>query len=104
MFETVEVVVVLLTITYRPIRQCINNWFLHQHRQWMVSEMNINKTNENNSNQSFGVTVTPNINEWVKEVHVHHSVIVDADKKKDHWRKRELDAALVCGENLLKIR
>ena len=70
----------------------------------MVSEMNINKTNENNSNQSVGVTVTPNINKCIKEVHLHYSVIVDADKKMEHWRKKELDAALACGENLVKIR
>lgn len=54
--------------------------------------------------QTVGVTVTLNINECIKEVHLHYSVIVDADKKMEHWRKKELDAALACGENLVKIR
>lgn len=54
--------------------------------------------------QTLGVTMTPNINECIKEVHLHYSVIVDADKKMEHWRKKELDAALACGENLVKIR
>jgi hypothetical protein len=50
------------------------------------------------------VTVTPDISEWVKEVHVNYSVIADADKQMEHWRKRELDAAMRCGENLVNIR
>jgi len=54
--------------------------------------------------QPVSVIVTPNIDEWVKEVHNHYSMISEVNKQMKHWRKRELDAALVCGENLVKIR
>lgn len=50
------------------------------------------------------VTLTLDVIEWVKEVHHHYSVICQSDKLMEHWRKMELDAALVCGENLVKIR
>ena len=49
-------------------------------------------------------TVSLFIDQWVTKVKNHSQLITDSRKQMEHWQKRELDSAIICGEYLVKIR
>jgi len=49
-------------------------------------------------------TVSLTINEWVNEVKNQSRLIAGYTKEMEHWQKRELESAIICGTNLVKIR
>ncbi len=49
-------------------------------------------------------TMSPTINDWVNEAKTHSRLIAGYTKEMEHWQKRELDSAIICGSNLVKIR
>ncbi len=53
---------------------------------------------------TVGDTVSLTINEWVNEAKTHSRLIVGYTKEIEHWQKRELESAIICGSNLVKIR
>jgi hypothetical protein len=64
--------------------------------------------NKNNqqfvTNSTLSDTVSPDVLKWVGEVKKEIQVIAGCHKAMEHWQKRELDSAIVCGEYLAKIR
>ncbi len=57
-----------------------------------------------NEEGGSGDIVSLNIDGWVKEVRNQCQLIAGCNKEMEHWKKRELTAAIVCGENLVNIR
>lgn len=49
-------------------------------------------------------TMSPTINDWVNEAKTHSRLIAGYTKEMQHWQKRELESAIICGSNLVKIR
>ena len=66
--------------------------------------MNTTEIITNNQTQTVGDTVSLNINQWVNEVRTHSQLIAGYTKEMEHWQKRELESAIICGTNLAKIR
>jgi hypothetical protein len=64
-------------------------------------------TDENIPNRlelTVGDTVSLTINDWVNEAKTHCRLIAGYTKEMEHWQKRELESAIICGSNLVKIR
>ncbi len=53
---------------------------------------------------TVGDTVSLTINDWVNEAKTHSRLIAGYTKEMEHWQKRELESAIICGSNLVKIR
>ena len=53
---------------------------------------------------TVGDTVSLTINDWVNEAKIHSRLIVGYTKEMEHWQNRELESAISCGANLVKIR
>ena len=53
---------------------------------------------------TVGDTMSLTINDWVNEAKTHSRLIVGYTKQMEHWQKRELESAIICGSNLVKIR
>jgi hypothetical protein len=66
--------------------------------------MNTTEIITNNQTQTVGDTVSLDINQWVNEVRTHSQLIAGYTKEMEHWQKRELESAIICGTNLVKIR
>lgn len=49
-------------------------------------------------------TMSPTITDWVIEAKTHSRLIAGYTKEMQHWQKRELESAIICGSNLVKIR
>ena len=49
-------------------------------------------------------TVSPVVQDLVTTIKSIVKELKDIQNNKDHWKKQEFDAALVCGENLSKLR
>jgi hypothetical protein len=63
---------------------------------------------DNSTNNLLQLTVSdpvsPTLKEWVNEVKTHSRLIAAYTKEMEHWQKRELESAIICGSNLVKIR
>jgi len=57
-----------------------------------------------NEDGGFGDIVSMRIGKWVSEIKNQSQLIAGINKDIEHWRKRELDVAIICGENLVNIR
>jgi hypothetical protein len=66
--------------------------------------MNTTEIITNNQTQTVSDTVSLNINQWVNEARTHSQLIAGYTKEMEHWQKRELESAIICGTNLAKIR
>lgn len=66
--------------------------------------MSNTQTDQSNINQRAGITVTPEISECIYQILTHHAMMDGYNKEAEHWQKRELESAIICGENLVKIR
>jgi len=53
---------------------------------------------------TVGDTVSLTINDWVNEVKHQSRLIAEYTKEMEHWQKQELESAIICGTNLVKIR
>jgi len=53
---------------------------------------------------TVGDTMSLTINDWVNEAKTHSRLIAGYTKEMEHWQKRELESAIICGSNLVKIR
>ena len=53
---------------------------------------------------TVGDTMSLTINDWVNQAKTHSRLIVGYTKQMEHWQKRELESAIICGSNLVKIR
>lgn len=66
--------------------------------------MTNNQIGNIDTNHTPSVTVTLEVNSWIQEVKHHANLIAGYKKETEHWQKRELESAIVCGDNLIKIR
>jgi hypothetical protein len=57
-----------------------------------------------NDEGGSGDIVSLNIDGWVQEIKKQSQLIAGCNKEMEHWKKRELTAAIVCGELLVNIR
>lgn len=57
-----------------------------------------------NEEDGSGDIVSMRIKKWVAEIKNQSHLIAGFNKDIEHWRKRELAAAILCGEHLVNIR
>ncbi len=62
------------------------------------------KMNMINEEDDYGDIVSMRIKKWVAEIKNQSHLIAGINKDIEHWRKRELAAAILCGEHLVNIR
>lgn len=60
--------------------------------------------NQIDSSKSVGITVKPEISECINTILTHIAMMSGYNKEAEPWQKRELESAIICGENLVKIR
>lgn len=81
----------------------------HPTSTWVdAKNENSNMKTDNSTNNLLQLTVSdtvsPTLKEWVNEVKTHSRLIAAYTKEMEHWQKRELESAIICGTNLVKIR
>lgn len=84
-------------------RHCVPDWF-YQLTNSGRDDGYISKMKMMNEEGGSGDIVSLNIDGWVKEVRNQCQLIAGCNKEMEHWKKREVTAAIVCGENLVNIR
>lgn len=84
-------------------RHCVPDWF-YQLTNSGRDDGYISKMKMMNEEGGSGDIVSLNIDGWVKEIRNQSQLIAGFNTEMEHWKKRELAAAIVCGENLVNIR
>jgi hypothetical protein len=62
------------------------------------------KKNQSDSSNPDSFTVKLEMNECINTIITHIAMINGYRKESEPWQKRELESAIICGENLVKIR
>ena len=84
-------------------RHCVPDWF-YQLTNSGRDDGYISKMKMMNEEGGSGDIVSLNIKGWVDNIRNQSQLIAGCNKEMEPWKKRELTAAIVCGENLVNIR
>jgi hypothetical protein len=84
-------------------RHCVPDWF-YQLTNSGKDDGYISKMKMMNEEGGSGDIVSLNIKGWVDKIRNQSQLIAGCNKEMEPWKKRELTAAIICGENLVNIR